>query len=183
MLSIPSESACTVRSQLNRVAGLAEALPLRNAAFDAVLCFNAVHHFRLDEFLSESARVLRSRGILIIYTRTPEQNRQTVWGQLFPGFAERETRLLEEEQLRLAVMGCAKFLWFTFKRVPWFVHTTVPRLLEQARGRVYSTLRLYDSAEFEAAIRVFERRLTGVAASGSALTVRNDHLLMVCQRC
>jgi SAM-dependent methyltransferase len=183
MLTIPSESTCTARSHLNRVAGFAEALPLRNAAFDAVLSFNALHHFGLDEFLRESARVLRSRGILIIYTRTPEQNRRTVWGQLFPGFAERETRLFEEDQLRLAVMGCAKFRWLTLKRVPWLMRTTVPRLIEQARGRVYSTLGLYDSAELEAATRVFERRLTGVAASGSLLTVSNDHLLVVSQRC
>lgn len=70
--------------RFSRAVGLAEALPFREGAFDAVLSLNAVHHFGLDAFLQESARVLRAAGLLIVYTRTPEQNRRTIWGQLFP---------------------------------------------------------------------------------------------------
>src|SRR2546426_8195765 len=72
-------------AMLKRFTGLAvtaraEALPY-GAAFDAVLTFNALHHLELDRFLAEAARVLRPEGLLILYTRTPEQNRETIWGK------------------------------------------------------------------------------------------------------
>src|SRR3989442_8334410 len=93
-------------AMLKRFTGLAvtaraEALPY-GAAFDAVLTFNALHHLELDRFLAEAGRVLRPEGLLILYTRTPEQNRETIWGKLFPDFAAREGRLYTAAALRRA---------------------------------------------------------------------------------
>jgi ubiquinone/menaquinone biosynthesis C-methylase UbiE len=44
-----------------------------------------VHHFDLGRFLAAAARVLKPGGQLFIYTRTPQQNARTIWGQYFPG--------------------------------------------------------------------------------------------------
>ena len=43
-------------------------------------CFNAVHHVDLARLAGEVARVLTPAGQLVVYTRTPEQNRRTIWG-------------------------------------------------------------------------------------------------------
>ena len=71
----------------------AEQLPLRAASLDVVTAFNCVHHFDLGRFLTAAARVLKPGGQLFIYTRTPQQNARTIWGQYFPGFTEHEQRL------------------------------------------------------------------------------------------
>ena len=81
----------------------AEDLPIRTGSLDLVTAFNSVHHFDLGRFLAEVARALRAGGRLFVYTRTPEQNARTIWGRLFPGFAEREQRLHSEAALRDAV--------------------------------------------------------------------------------
>ena len=52
----------------------AERLPLADGSVDFVTTFNAVHHFDLELFTEEVARVLRPGGDLFIYTRTPELN-------------------------------------------------------------------------------------------------------------
>ncbi len=171
-----------LEGQFSRAVGLAEALPFRDGAFDALLSFNAAHHFSLDEFLSEAARVLRSEGLLIVYTRTPEQNEATVWGRLFPMFTERETRLHTENELRSALIHRPEFRQVCLRRVPWTVNTTVDRLIEQARGQHYSTFSFYSPWEFKEALETFEEQLTGLSYDGGAISVQNDHLLLSARR-
>src|SRR5437763_4886870 len=81
----------------------AEKLPLRAASLDLVTAFNCVHHFDLGRFLAAAARVLAPGGQLFLYTRTPQQNARTIWGQYFPGFTEHEQRLHSEAALRDAI--------------------------------------------------------------------------------
>ena len=83
--------------------GAVETLPFRAASCDVMTCFNAVHHFDLARFAGEASRVLTPSGQLVIYTRTPEQNRRTIWGRHFPEFAARETRLHEVNDVRAAL--------------------------------------------------------------------------------
>src|SRR5213596_825322 len=130
-------------AMLKRFTGLAvtaraEALPY-GAAFDAVLTFNALHHLELDRFLAEAARVLRPEGLLILYTRTPEQNRETIWGKHFPDFAAREGRLYTAAALRGALERSRMFRSIRFRIAAWWQLTSVPTLLRQARARHYST--------------------------------------------
>lgn len=168
--------------QLSRVVGLAELLPFRVAAFDAVLSFNAVHHFEIDAFLLGVARVLRAGGLLIVYTRTPEQNRRTVWGRFFPGFAERETRLYGGDELRAALAQRPEFYKARLHVRPWTLRKTLSRLVDQARGHCYSTFSLYTPAELEAALEVFEQRLIAAYHDPTAITAQNDHVLIVARR-
>ena len=83
--------------------GSAADLPLASGSLDAIVTFNAVHHFDLTRFVSEAQRVLRPGGILAIYTRTPVQNSRTVWGIHFPDFNKYENRLFSLAQLQDAI--------------------------------------------------------------------------------
>jgi ubiquinone/menaquinone biosynthesis C-methylase UbiE len=167
---------------IDRVIGLAESLPFAARSFNAVLSFNALHHFDLSAFLAEAARVLQAHGRLIVYTRTPEQNRYTIWGQCFPHFAERETRLHSEHALRAAVCGSNEFEALDLLEMPWKLRTSLPRLLSQARSGAYSTLRFYSPQEFEGALGAFEARLRVAFDDPSAITAPNDHLLVLATR-
>ena len=80
----------------------AEQLPLADHSVDFVTTFNAIHHFDLDRFADEVARVLSRRGDLFVYTRTPEQNAASIWGRAFPGFTTHENRLHDETTLERA---------------------------------------------------------------------------------
>lgn len=169
--------ACTTR-----VVGAAEALPFSPGMFDAVLSFNAVHHFDLAAFLHEAARALRPGGRLVIYTRTPEQNRRTIWGRYLPGFAERETRLFEDVTLRAAIRETTAFCHIRSRTIPWSITTTLARLLQQARAFHYSTFRLYSPAEFDEALEVFADGLVRAFGGPWDIAARNDHQLVLARR-
>ena len=89
--------------------GAVETLPFRASICDVMTCFNAVHHFDLARFAGEASRVLTPSGQLVVYTRTPEQNRRTIWGRHFPEFATRETRLHEVNDVRAALEATGAF--------------------------------------------------------------------------
>jgi SAM-dependent methyltransferase len=89
----------------------AEELPLRAASLDVVTASSCVHHFNLGRFLAAAAWVLRPRGQLFIYTRTPQQNARTIWGRYFPGFTEHEHRLHSQAAIRDAAGEPAGSRW------------------------------------------------------------------------
>jgi ubiquinone/menaquinone biosynthesis C-methylase UbiE len=182
MLVSSADAAGETEAKLARVVGLAETLPFRDEAFDAVLSFNAVHHFDLNAFLVAAARVLRREGLLIVYTRSPEQNQRTVWGHLFPHFAERETRLFVEEELRRALASRTEFYSVTLEPVPWTMRTTAARLVEQATRRYYSTFSFYPPKEFRAALATFKARLAEAYPDPTSVVSQNDHLLLIARR-
>lgn len=155
----------------------AEMLPLRERSLDWITTFNAVHHFDLAAFLRGAIVALRSRGKLFIYTRTPEQNARSIWGRLFPGFLEKETRLRPERVLREAIAGTQGLALeavehFTFQRT-----STPERLREQAQHGHYSTFWLYTKREIEQAMDTFLRSLPR-----PTVTWTDENLLVVCAR-
>jgi SAM-dependent methyltransferase len=58
-------------------AGRAEALPVRSGSFDLLTAAGSLNYVRLDLFFPEAARVLRPRGLLVVYDFSP--------GRSFPG--------------------------------------------------------------------------------------------------
>ena len=141
-------------------------LPFAHGCFDAITTFNAVHHFDLDRFITAAARVLRPGGLLSIYTRTPEQNAHTIWGQHFSGFTERETRLYQCEQLEEAIDRVAEL---ELESTLEFKHVRVDSpesLLNRACNFHYSTFTLYPSDEFRFALKTFTKRLTEISSDG-----------------
>ena len=109
----------------------AERLPLADGSVDFVTTFNAVHHFDLERFTGEVARVLRPGGDLFVYTRTPAQNAKSIWGQAFPGFVSHESRLHDEATLVRSFrdLGTVETTSLSFAR-----YATAARLAERVRG-------------------------------------------------
>ena len=137
--------------------GAVETLPIRTSSCDVMTCFNAVHHVDLARFVGEASRVLTPSGQLVVYTRTPEQNRGTIWGRHFPEFATRETRLHEVEDLQAALLATGAFASVRTQTVPWTVTTSLARLVDQATHYHYSTFRLYSDDALRAAIDTFRQ--------------------------
>ena len=159
-----------------------EQLPLLASSCDAITCFNAVHHFDLARFVGEAARVLTPSGQLVLYTRTPAQNRRTIWGRYFPEFATRETRLYRVADLQAALEVTGAFASVRAQRVPWQVTTSLARLVDQATHYHYSTFRLYADDALHAAIGTFRQRVRQAFPDVARITHDNDHLLVMAQR-
>ena len=136
-----------------------EMLPFHTSSCDALTCFNAVHHVDLARFLREASLVLTPSGLLVVYTRTPAQNRRTIWGRYFPEFATRETRLNGVEDLRAALAATGAFTSVRTQTVPWRVTTSLSRLVEQVTHYHYSTFRMYSDDTLRAAIDTFRQRV------------------------
>ena len=159
--------------------GAVEMLPFRTSSCDVMTCFNAVHHVDLARFVAEASRVLTPSGQLVVYTRTPEQNRRTIWGHHFPEFATRETRLYGVEDLRAALQATGAFTSVRTQTVPWAVTTSLSRLVEQATHYHYSTFRLYSDDALHAAIDTFRQRVGQAFRDVTRITYDNDHVLVM----
>lgn len=132
-------------------------LPLKDASLDCVFSFNAIHHFRAPQFLEETFRVLNDDGYLFIYTRLRSQNSRNIWGMFFPRFSQKESRLLELDELEALFRKAPRLTiqateFFKYERVCSF-----DQLLERARYHHYSTFWLYSKSEFAAALQQFKR--------------------------
>jgi ubiquinone/menaquinone biosynthesis C-methylase UbiE len=136
----------------------AEYLPFPSNALDCVCAFNAIHHFNLPEFLRESDRILKNGGYLFIYTRLREQNGRNIWGQYFPNFHLKETRLYTLDTLMELVaasnLHVKSIEYFKYGRI-----STLTRLVKRARDHHYSTFSLYLPEEMEEAITRFKQNI------------------------
>ena len=159
-----------------------EMLPFRTASCDALTCFNAVHHFDVTRFASEAARVLTPSGHLVLYTRTAEQNRRTIWGRYFPDFATLENRLHAVSALRETLHATRAFASVRCQTIRWRVTTSLSRLREQVTAYHYSTFRFYSPGHLQTAFDAFERRVRDAVRDCSRITFDNDHLLVVARR-
>ncbi len=160
----------------------AEQLPFADDSLDCVLTFNAVHHFSVGKFFCEAARVLRPAGLLFVYTRLREQNEQSLWGRYFPLFAQKETRLLSEQELRDALAGAhilrtRKFIHFRFCR-----DATLDCLRQRIRSRHYSTFCSYEPDELECAIVDFEANLRRQFGSCELVRWVDENTMVVAEK-
>ena len=137
------------------VLSIAEQLPLKSGSVDFVTCFNAVHHLALPAFVESAARVLRPGGQLFIYTRTPEQNAQSIWGQRFPRFVDLERRLLPKGTLLQAIERCDGLAVTDCKEFRFDRESTKKELLQEVWGGRYSTFSLYKPVDLENAAAHF----------------------------
>lgn len=153
-------------------------LPFRDSALGWVSIFDAIHLVDIHMIVEEAARVLASGGVLVIYTRTPDQNARSLLGRLFPHFLEKETRLLAEDDLRCAVEQGA----FRIEAMVPFRHErTASRkdLLAQVRQRPYSTFVFYTDAEWSSSMETFASHLEH---SGSDMVSWTDENLLLAWR-
>ena len=155
----------------------ANCLPFAGQSLDTIVSFNAVHHFDLERFASESARVLCPGGLLAVYTRTPLQNARTIWGYHFPGFTHYENRLYPRERLERAVAGVPSL---QLEEIREFTHhraEPAELLLERARKHHYSTFSLYPPEEFTEALAEFALRISKLGNGTIEHTAENTLVL------
>lgn len=156
MLRLAKRHARGISADLSFVDGKEGRLADFPDSFDFGMTTNAIHHMDLQGFLQSAAVALRSGALLFIYTRTQEQNRRIIWGEHFPEFADRETRLLAEGAVESSVSQVTGLELEEVKRFAFERQSRLRRLVEQAKGRHYSTFSLYSPEEFDAALRLFE---------------------------
>jgi len=160
----------------------ASLLPCKGSIADLVLAFNAIHHFDIRTFLAEASRVLKIGGILAIYTRTPEQNRQTIWGRYFPNFAKKESRLhsLDKWEKMISaspLLSLEEIRFFNFRR-----HISSQKLRELALTHHYSTFSFYARQEFYEALKVFEQRIERKFANFAKIPHVSPNVLLLLKR-
>ncbi len=160
----------------------AESLPFGDNSFDCILTFNAVHHFKLTDFLVEVARILRGGGLLFIYTRTPEQNRRNIWGRYFPQFCQKETRLYHQDELEQVVGGVNSLRLHGTKCFKYERVVSLEHLMEKAANRHYSTLWYYSDSEFNKALDGFKQNLTENFADLDQVRWFDENLLLVVKK-
>ena len=138
--------------------GDANKLPLDNDSMDCIVTFNAIHHFDVPKFLSESLRSLKNNGHLFIYTRLRNQNSRSIWGEYFPLFSEMEERLYEmdelESHIKNADMKIHSTRVFGYSRI-----SSLDRLTHQAKNNHYSTFALYDKETFDESLETFQQSI------------------------
>jgi SAM-dependent methyltransferase len=158
-------------------AGDASKLSLENNSMDSIMTFNAIHHFDLDKFFSESHEILKNDGKLIIYTRLRNQNYRSVWGEHFPLFGDMETRLYELNELE----EYAKNADLKIKSTRVFGHgrtSSLERLVEQAKGNHYSTFALYDDETFDESLDIFQKNIKKNFSDLEHITWHDENILL-----
>ncbi|MFC1912246.1 class I SAM-dependent methyltransferase [Chloroflexota bacterium] len=160
----------------------AENIPVPSGSLDCIFTFNAIHHFSLPEFLQESARILKSQGYLFIYTRLLEQNKNTIWGQCFPRYTQKETRLYSLKTLTKTTVSVPK-LWI--KSIEFFKYrriATLEQLIERARACHYSTFCLYSPEELEESLAGFTQKLEKEFDDTQRIRWSDENVLLVIQK-
>lgn len=156
----------------------AEAMPLNSGEYDFITTFNAVHHFNIPRFFEEVFRLLKPQGLLFIYTRTPAQNAQTIWGKCFPLFKQAETRLCKiGDFLNMAMDSKFKvedIEIFRYGRV-----ASLQELVRRARSFHYSTFRLIPEDKFEDCVDAFERIVKEVHGDPDQVKWIDSNVLLV----
>ena len=160
----------------------AERLPLPDQSLDCMLAFNAIHHFDPTRFFSQARRTLRPGGLLFIYTRFRDQNARGIWGRHFPGFADKEKRLYEEEQLTKHIgftpdLVLRDLTHFSFQRM-----ATPAHCIERARNKHYSTFCFYEPDELDHAIRIFEVNLRKAFGTSETLEWVDENVIITVER-
>jgi SAM-dependent methyltransferase len=155
--------------------GSAEALPLPDAAADAVTVAQAFHWFRADEALSEIHRVLRSAGALAIV-----RNRRDETDALQLAFAETLRRhrshppLEQELDVPAALTRSRRFAPAELREFP-HVHRLDPAGFVALAASESSIARLTGAAR-AAALEDFARLLPDGSASVELRYVTSVHL-------
>ena len=157
-----AQAKCKAKRQacsFQGILGLAEQLPLSEKSISVMFSTNAIHHFNLHAHLREVNRVLKPGGYYIIYTRFRKQNDRSIWGQLFPHFAQRESRLYNLEDFERLDREFPELMLDSLDELSFEIPFSNDRLLDAARQRKYSTFAFYGEAEFWRSYATFRSQL------------------------
>ena len=161
---------------------LARNLPFDDECLDSMLSFNAIHHFKIRDFLSEVLRILKDGGYLFVYTRTRTQNNRNIWGKFFPLWNEKERRLYEVDEFRDILreypkLKIKKEVLFTYERA-----SSLKSLLKQVRGHHYSTFCFYHEEEFKESLDQFIENIKENFQALNRITWYDENILYVIRK-
>lgn len=159
MLKRAREKAGARTLPFNAVMSVAERLPFADRGISVMLSTNAIHHFQLRQHFREVQRVLKPGGRYVIFTRFREQNNRSLWGQFFPGFAQKETRLYTAQDFERVDREFAQLCLEEIEELSFTKPFDPKRILQTAAMRKYSTFALYSDQEFEQALSEFKNRI------------------------
>jgi SAM-dependent methyltransferase len=155
-----------------------EEMAFEDESLDCVFTFNAVHHFDFPLFLAKAGRAIRKDGLIFVYTRTPDQNTGSVWGEHFPGFCEKETRLYRVQEMEEWIRKADRLRMIAAKTFRYARISSLERLLEQVRNRHYSTFSLYAEAELEKASQTFKDAVRRQFDDPAKVAWRDQNILL-----
>ncbi len=138
---------------------IAEELPFADNSLDCIFSFNAIHHFKINEFAKECNRVLKNNGLLFIYTRLKEQNESNIWCKFFPDFSKKENRLFDIQSLTKHISNQTSL---NLTSTEFFEHkrsSNIQTLIMKAKMKHYSTFSLYTVSEFEKSLGKFKQNI------------------------
>jgi len=170
-------------TQFETIQAGAEDFPLKNNSMDCVLTFNAVHHFDFLKFIEKAAAadVIKVDGNIFIYTRLRSQNARNIWGQYFPAFVEKETRF-EQNEMEQWIQSVDSLTLETVKPFKYERNSSLERLIEQARGKHYSTFSLYGEEELEQALKVFQNKIQKAFQDTNRIEWFDENILLVLKK-
>jgi len=162
----------TIQNEATRILQIQEQL-------DVIFCFNAIHHFDLVYFFTEISRVLKPGGLAIIYSRTKQQNSRNIWGRFFPGFCEKETRLLDIDEFENIVcknpfLDLVQIHFFKYPR-----EANLKVLLKKAKRKHYSTFEFYSKPEFKQSLAGFGNNLIRNFKDPSKISWFDENIMYV----
>ncbi len=141
------------------VLGLAEQLPLPERSISVMFSTNAIHHFDLQTHFTEVKRVLKPGGCYVVYIRFRKQNDRSIWGRLFPHFAEKETRLYNPEDFQGLEAEFPELALESLDELSFEKPFSYHRLMQIVSQRQYSTFAFYGEEEFWRAYATFRSGL------------------------
>jgi len=154
-------------------------IPLKDNFLNCIFTFNAIHHFKISQFLKESSRILKDGGYLFIYTRLRSQNRRNIWGKYFPLFNKKETRLYELNELRSLIRKTPKLKIETIEYFKYARLSSLDWLLEQAQSHHYSIFYLYTKKEFEVSLEKFKKIIQRKFKDPNKINWLDENILLV----
>ena len=161
------------------VRAAAEALPIRDAAFDRIVCINALHHFSdRDRFFAECRRVLRSHGGVFTVGLDPHAGRDEWWiYDYFPETRDIDRHRYPAVRTIRGELVRADFTWSESYEVQTFEHT-MPAREAFERGLVArsfsSQLTVLSNAEYDAGVARIREAMTDAEKNGGELMLASE---------
>ena len=154
-------------------------IPLKDNSMDCILTFNAIHHFDFVKFIEKSDKVIKENGTIFIYTRLKSQNARSIWGQYFPLFSERETRLYELYEMEQWIQSVDSLRLEIAKPFKYKRNTTIEHLVEKVKARHYSTFSLYEEDELDEALKTFQENIRRQFQDTNQIEWFDENILLV----
>ena len=158
---------------------MAETFPLEDGSMDGLITFNAIHHFDFVRFVERAAQAVnQENGRIFIYTRSATQNARNIWGEYFPEFADRETRLYEIDEMEGMIQSLDGVRLDTAISFKYGRTAPLDHLVEKALARHYSTFSLYDEDELDLAVGTFQRNIEDAFDDPAQVEWFDENLLL-----